>query len=34
MRQRDKLTERIIGCCFKVHRELGQGFSERIYHNL
>jgi GxxExxY protein len=33
MRQRNKLTERIIGCCFKVHRELGPGFNERIYHN-
>ena len=30
---KDKLTERIIGCCFKVHRELGPGFNERIYHN-
>lgn len=26
------LTERIIGCCFAVHRELGPGFPERIYH--
>jgi GxxExxY protein len=33
MRQSDKLTERIIGCCFKVHRELGPGFNEKIYHN-
>ncbi len=33
MRQRDKLTERIIGCCFKVHRELGPGFNEKIYYN-
>ena len=33
MRQRDKLTERISGCCFKVHTELGPGFNERIYHN-
>jgi GxxExxY protein len=33
MRQRNKLTEHIIGCCFKVHRELGPGFNERIYHN-
>lgn len=30
---KDKLTERIIGCCFKVHRELGPGFNEKIYHN-
>ncbi|MDO9575169.1 MAG: GxxExxY protein [bacterium] len=33
MENRDPLTERIIGCCFKVHRELGPGFNERIYHN-
>ncbi len=33
MKHRDNLTERIIGCCFKVHRELGPGFNERIYHN-
>lgn len=33
MENRDKLTERIIGCCFKVHRELGPGFNEKIYHN-
>lgn len=30
---KDKLTERIIGCCFKVHRDLGPGFNEKIYHN-
>ena len=30
---KDKLTERIIGCCFKVHRELGPGFNEKIDHN-
>jgi len=29
----DSLTEKIIGCCFKVHQELGPGFNERIYHN-
>ncbi|MGV3509557.1 MAG: GxxExxY protein [Sphingobacteriaceae bacterium] len=29
----DKLTERIIGCCFSVHRELGPGFNEKIYSN-
>ncbi len=33
MKNSDKLTERIIGCCFKVHRELGPGFNEKIYHN-
>ena len=31
--QNDPLTERVIGCCFKVHRQLGPGFPERIYHN-
>lgn len=29
----DPLTEKIIACCFKVHSELGPGFSERIYHH-
>jgi len=29
----DKLTEKIIGCCFAVHRELGPGFNEKIYSN-
>jgi len=33
MEQANKLTERIIGSCFKVHRGLGPGFNERIYHN-
>jgi GxxExxY protein len=33
MKDRDPLTERIIGCCFKVHGELGPGFNEKIYHN-
>jgi len=33
MKENDNLTERIIGYCFKVHRELGPGFNERIYHN-
>jgi GxxExxY protein len=27
----DKLTEKIIGCCFSVHRDLGPGFNEKIY---
>ena len=31
--QRDTLTEKIIGCCFEVHSELGPGFNERIYQN-
>ncbi|MFH0886622.1 MAG: GxxExxY protein [bacterium] len=25
--------EKIIGCCFKVHKELGPGFNEKIYQN-
>ena len=29
----DEITERIIGCCFKVHRSLGSGFLEKIYEN-
>ena len=29
----DPLTERIISCCFKVHKELGPGFNERVYQN-
>jgi len=29
----DPLTEKIIAACFKVHRALGPGFSERIYRN-
>jgi GxxExxY protein len=33
MKDTDQITERIIGCCFGVHRQLGPGFSERIYHN-
>ena len=31
--EKDVLTEKIIGYCFKVHNELGPGFLERIYHN-
>lgn len=33
MQDKDILTEKIIGCCFKVHTELGPGFNEKIYHN-
>lgn len=29
----DVLTEKIIGCCYKIHSELGPGFNEKIYHN-
>lgn len=28
----DKLTEKIIGCCYDIHRALGPGFTEKIYH--
>src|SRR3989338_7318772 len=31
--EQEKLTEKIIGCCFAVHRELGPGFPEKIYQN-
>lgn len=33
MKNNDTLTEKIIGCCYKVHSELGPGFNEKIYHN-
>jgi len=33
MQEKDPLTEKIIGCCFKVHSELGPGFNEKIYQN-
>jgi GxxExxY protein len=29
----DSLTEQIIGSCFKVHKELGPGYNEKIYLN-
>ncbi|GAA4341430.1 GxxExxY protein [Mucilaginibacter gynuensis] len=29
--EKDLLTEKIIGCCFEVHKELGPGFIEKIY---
>ncbi|MES2629566.1 MAG: GxxExxY protein [Bacteroidota bacterium] len=31
--ENDKLTDKIIACCQKVHKELGPGFAERIYHS-
>jgi GxxExxY protein len=33
MEETDSVTESIIGCCFEVHREIGPGFNEKIYHN-
>ena len=32
MENQDPLTEKIIGCCYKVHNELWPGFNEKIYH--
>ena len=29
----NELTERIIGCCYKVHKTLGPGFLEKLYEN-
>jgi len=31
--ERDPLTEKIIACSFQVHKEIGPGFPEKIYHN-
>jgi GxxExxY protein len=28
----DELTEKVIGCAIKLHRVLGPGFLENIYH--
>jgi len=33
MKESHSITEVIIGCCFEIHRELGPGFNEKIYHN-
>ena len=30
----EHLTRQIIGCAFKVHNILGQGFLEKIYENV
>jgi len=30
---KDALTEKIIGCAFKVHNTLGTGFLEKVYEN-
>jgi GxxExxY protein len=29
----EDLTEKIIGCAFKVHNALGPGFLEKVYEN-
>jgi GxxExxY protein len=33
MEDKDQITKRIIGCCFKIHKTLGPGFNEKVYHN-
>jgi GxxExxY protein len=29
----DDLTQKIIGCAYKVHNALGSGFLEKVYEN-
>ncbi|MGE5280308.1 MAG: GxxExxY protein [Deltaproteobacteria bacterium] len=31
--EKDPLTQKIIGCAYKVHSALGPGFNECVYHN-
>jgi hypothetical protein len=31
--QLDRITERIIGCVYKVSNTLGSGFLEKVYEN-
>lgn len=31
--RKEELTDKIIGACVNVHKELGPGFLENIYHN-
>ncbi len=33
IKTRDPLTEKIIACAYRVHSEVGPGFSESICHN-
>jgi GxxExxY protein len=33
IKNNDLITEKIIGCCYNVHNELGPGLNERIYQN-
>ncbi len=33
LKEKDSLTEQIIGSCFKVHKKLGPGYNEKIYQN-
>jgi len=30
----DRITERIIGCVYKVSNTLGSGFLEKVYENV
>ena len=32
MKEINAITQKIIGCCFRVHTALGPGFQEKIYH--
>jgi GxxExxY protein len=32
-RSLDEITDQIIGCSFKVHKTLGEGFLEKVYEN-
>ena len=29
----EELTQKIIGCAFKVHKVLGSGYLEKVYEN-